>query len=259
MVPKGFEPSKFDCIMTFCNAHQTSERQPQKHNFGYVRIAKIQISLRIRAVWSESSLGAFWIIKDAVSLSGERGLWLDRTGRLIWVFAWECSRYCSFFCYVDFGVYQTISFHFINCITLQLTPQRDSVQNQNEAYHSKASYRVFEIANTKFKSDISRLFEISVSMTLLIMVLSISECQLHFCLSIDKILILVSKCGAVERCQPAELYLSEFIRHWGICLRVWLVFWNIRYIMRFRNGITCAAERAKEPAFCFVKPKPMQR
>ena len=30
-----------------------------------VRPAKIQISLRIRAVWSESSLDAFWIAKDA--------------------------------------------------------------------------------------------------------------------------------------------------------------------------------------------------
>ena len=29
-----------------------------------MRKAKIQISLRIRAVWSESSLGAFWIDKD---------------------------------------------------------------------------------------------------------------------------------------------------------------------------------------------------
>ena len=27
--------------------------------------AKIQIRLRIRAVWSESSLGAFWIVKEA--------------------------------------------------------------------------------------------------------------------------------------------------------------------------------------------------
>ena len=31
----------------------------------HVRPAKIQIRLRIRAVWSESSLGAFWIAKDA--------------------------------------------------------------------------------------------------------------------------------------------------------------------------------------------------
>ena len=30
-----------------------------------MRPAKFQISLRIRAVWSESSLDAFWIGKDA--------------------------------------------------------------------------------------------------------------------------------------------------------------------------------------------------
>ena len=38
----------------------TSENEPSD-----VRPAKIPISLRIRAVWSESSLGAFGIAKDA--------------------------------------------------------------------------------------------------------------------------------------------------------------------------------------------------
>ena len=41
-----------------------------KRTFGHVRPAKIQISLRIRLVWSESSLGAFW----KVMLSGQRKL-----------------------------------------------------------------------------------------------------------------------------------------------------------------------------------------
>ena len=31
---------------------------------GHLRPAKLQISLRIRAVWSESSLGSFWIAKN---------------------------------------------------------------------------------------------------------------------------------------------------------------------------------------------------
>ena len=35
----------------------------------YLRRAKIQISVRIRAGWSESSLGAFWIAKDAKFLN----------------------------------------------------------------------------------------------------------------------------------------------------------------------------------------------
>ena len=34
-------------------------------SFGHVHPAKFQISLRIRAVWSESSLVAFWIAKEA--------------------------------------------------------------------------------------------------------------------------------------------------------------------------------------------------
>ena len=33
----------------------------RKRNFGHVRQAKIQTSLRIRAVWSEFPLGAFLI------------------------------------------------------------------------------------------------------------------------------------------------------------------------------------------------------
>ena len=38
-------------------------RNVRKRTLWYMRPAKIQISLRIRAVWSESSLGAFWLAK----------------------------------------------------------------------------------------------------------------------------------------------------------------------------------------------------
>ena len=38
-----------------------------KRNFGHVRPVKIQIRLRIRAVWSESSLDAYWIAKDVIT------------------------------------------------------------------------------------------------------------------------------------------------------------------------------------------------
>ena len=41
------------------------------HLIHSVRPAKIQISLDIRAVWSESSLGAYWI-KGAISSRGQR-------------------------------------------------------------------------------------------------------------------------------------------------------------------------------------------
>ena len=40
-------------------------RNARKRTVVHVCPAKIQISLRIRAVWSESSLGAFWIAKYA--------------------------------------------------------------------------------------------------------------------------------------------------------------------------------------------------
>ena len=42
-----------------------------KRTFDHVRPAKIQISLRIRAGWSESSLGAFWIAKGAQFLHAD--------------------------------------------------------------------------------------------------------------------------------------------------------------------------------------------
>ena len=48
-------------------------RNVRKRTFGHVRPVKIQISLRIRAVWSESSLGAFWIAKDEKSSHADNG------------------------------------------------------------------------------------------------------------------------------------------------------------------------------------------
>ena len=57
---------------------------------GRLRPAKIQISLRIRAVWSESSLGAFWIAKEAEFLHADKedSDQTARMRRLIWVFVW---------------------------------------------------------------------------------------------------------------------------------------------------------------------------
>ena len=43
----------------------------RQRRFGYVRPAKIQISLRIRTVRSEISLGAFWIAKDVKFLHAD--------------------------------------------------------------------------------------------------------------------------------------------------------------------------------------------
>ena len=63
-------------------------RNDRKRTFGKVRPAKIQIRLRICAVWSESSLCAFWIAKDAKFLhaDNEDSDQTARMRRLIWVF-----------------------------------------------------------------------------------------------------------------------------------------------------------------------------
>ena len=57
---------------------QTYESKPLgKRTFGNVRHAKIQISIRIRTVCSESLLGAFWIAKDETLLNADN----DDTGQ----------------------------------------------------------------------------------------------------------------------------------------------------------------------------------
>ena len=66
-------------ITHLCDSNDSTPYEPQgrKRTFGHVRPAKIQIRLRIRAVWSESSLGACRMAKDAVSSYGQRRLWSD--------------------------------------------------------------------------------------------------------------------------------------------------------------------------------------
>ena len=64
----------------------------------HVRPAKIQISLRMRAVWAESSLHAFWIIKYATFLHADNED-SDKTARmrmLICVFARGTGRMVHF-------------------------------------------------------------------------------------------------------------------------------------------------------------------
>ena len=46
-------------------------RNVGKRTFVNVRLAKIQISLRIRAVWSNSSLCALWIANDEKILNAD--------------------------------------------------------------------------------------------------------------------------------------------------------------------------------------------
>ena len=56
---------------------QKNKQKRQKTYFEHVCPAKIQISLRIRAVWSESLLGAFWISKNAIILHVDNEDWSD--------------------------------------------------------------------------------------------------------------------------------------------------------------------------------------
>ena len=65
-----------------------------KRTFGHLRPAKIQIRLRIRAVWSKSSLGAFRETKDAKFLHADNKNSDQRAQmrRLIWVFV---GRMCQ--------------------------------------------------------------------------------------------------------------------------------------------------------------------
>ena len=61
--------------------------------FWHVRPAKIQSSLHIRAVWSDSSLGTFWIAKDPkfLRVDNEDSNQTARMRRLIWVFVGHMS------------------------------------------------------------------------------------------------------------------------------------------------------------------------
>ena len=73
-------------------------RNFRKRTIRHVRLAKIQISLRVRAVWSESSLGAFWIAKDA-RFDHEDNIYSDQSARmrrLIWVFVWRTYQKVPF-------------------------------------------------------------------------------------------------------------------------------------------------------------------
>ena len=77
-------------------------RNIRKRTFWHVRPAKIQISLRMRAVWSESSLGEFWKAKDAkfLHVDNEDSYQTARMRRLMRVFvgrirqkvvSWRCG------------------------------------------------------------------------------------------------------------------------------------------------------------------------
>ena len=61
-------------------------RYPEKCTSWHLRSSKTQISLRIRAVWSESSIGALWVAKGPMLLHADfyQTVWMRR---LVWIFA----------------------------------------------------------------------------------------------------------------------------------------------------------------------------
>ena len=82
------------------HVHQLS-RNVRNRTFGYVRPAKIQSSLRIRAVWSESLLGAFWIASEANCLHADTED-SDLTARVLLSFRHNSERRFLFFFFFFF-------------------------------------------------------------------------------------------------------------------------------------------------------------
>ena len=105
MVPKMFEPLRFDCICISlkilmdddCHLLPTAgdmSNNVRNHTFGHVRLMNTPISLRIRAFWSDSPLSAWrnfasLAIQNAPSEDSDQ---TARTRRLIWIFA---GRTCT--------------------------------------------------------------------------------------------------------------------------------------------------------------------
>ena len=84
--------SEYQSTLTLC------EPPHDKTNKMSVRLAKTQISLGIRPVWSESSLCAQWVAKDPSFLHADSED-SDQTGRmprLIWVFAGHTCHFGDF-------------------------------------------------------------------------------------------------------------------------------------------------------------------
>ena len=84
-------------------------RNVKKCTSGHVRPANIKISMRMRAVWSESSLGALWIAKNAMCFhaDNEDSNQTARMRCLICVFfgrTYQKVRFLSFrFIYILWG------------------------------------------------------------------------------------------------------------------------------------------------------------
>ena len=77
---------------------QCMNRNMRKRTFWHVPITKTQINMRIPAIWSESSLSAWWnyaslAIKNVPSEDSDQPAWMRR---LIWIFAGRISQKVRF-------------------------------------------------------------------------------------------------------------------------------------------------------------------
>ena len=107
----------------------------RKHTVGHLRRAKIQISLRIRAAWSASSRGAFWINEDVNFWRNEDAIFFMRTLKTL-----ICLRGCSgwFECLLGTHVRRYVSHvaahnirNFVNATIFGMTYQRYPYFNSN--------------------------------------------------------------------------------------------------------------------------------
>ena len=113
-------------IYRFCQTVNNLSRDVRKSIFKYVRHAKMQIILRNRAVWSESSLGTFWIAKNAEFLLADNED-LDQTARMsmrslirVFVVGRTCEKVCFLmlrllWCLLKFEV----KIRYICCLTTE--------------------------------------------------------------------------------------------------------------------------------------------
>ena len=72
-------------------------RSVRKRTFGHENRTKIQISVRMREIWSESSFAAFWIDKNAkfLHVDNEDSDQIARMRKLIWVIVGRtCPKVC---------------------------------------------------------------------------------------------------------------------------------------------------------------------
>ena len=102
------------------NYNFTSRRNDRKLNFRHARAAKILIRLRIRAVWSESSLSALWIAKDAKFLLMRKLKIMIRPRRRLGWFESSLGGICQMVRFLMFWliVFSSVAFLITNYLLL---------------------------------------------------------------------------------------------------------------------------------------------